>query len=226
MATEVKICGIRTRDALEACMAAGADYFGLVLHAASPRNVNVEVAAELATLARNSGLIRSVVLLVDPSDELLECAVHDIAPDYLQLHGRESVERVREVRARWRLPIIKAVSVASDDDAVRGAAMYYEPGVLADIVLFDAKPPKDTLLPGGNGLAFDWRMLDGLAGHMPFALAGGLNPENVAEAIQRTGAAIVDVSSGVERAPGEKSVALIHRFIRAAKPVKDAQATQ
>lgn len=215
MATQVKICGIRTSEALEAAVDAGADYVGLVHYPPSPRHLELELAADLARRVRADGRARSVMLVVDAADALIDQVAATVGPDMVQLHGSESPERVRAVRARLGRPIIKAVSVATGADA-RAAALYLEPLHAADVILFDAKPPPDpNWLPGGNGLTFDWRILAEV--RHPFALAGGLTPENVADAIRLAGPAIVDVSSGVECAPGVKDPALIRRFLRAAK---------
>lgn len=217
MTVEVKICGIRSEPALAAAIEAGADYFGLVIFPPSPRHLEPAAAAALAASARSRSRIASVALLVDPDDDLVDAVCRIVDPDFLQLHGRETRERVTSIRARAGRRIIKAASVGSAADVMAGEA-YYAPGALADIVLFDAKPPSDPgALPGGNGLAFDWRMLEGLADRMPFALAGGLTADNVAAAIRLTGASLVDVSSGVESRPGEKDAALIRRFLQAAK---------
>jgi phosphoribosylanthranilate isomerase len=219
MSTRVKICGIRTEAALDAALDAGADLIGLVLFAKSPRNVSVEEAASLARHARMHGNAEVVTLLVDPDDALIDRVTAEIAPDRLQLHGHETPERAQEIRARSGLPVMKAVPVAAAAD-VPAAFAYLAPGG-ADIVLFDAKPPANPdALPGGNGLAFDWRILDAVRGKYPFALAGGLDPDNVSDAIVLTGAAIVDVSSGVESRPGEKDPELIRRFLRAAKAAR------
>lgn len=212
---KVKICGITDRAALTTAAEGGADYIGLVFFPKSPRNLSLAQARELRACARDLG-VRAVALLVDPTDEALARLVDEIDPDLIQLHGAESVARVEDIRSRWGRPLIKAVSVASSDDAVKGKA-YHAPDRLADIILFDAKPTLDADLPGGNGLVFDWHVLEPVMGELPFALAGGLNADNVAEAIRRTGAHIVDVSSGVERAPGVKDVEMIRRFLRAAK---------
>lgn len=222
MTVEVKICGISTVEALAAAIDGGADYVGLVHFAPSPRHVGLERAGELARAARSLGKARSVALLVDPCDALIEEVVARVDPDLIQLHGRESCQRVREIRIRAGRPLIKAVAVATAEDVVAAEA-YLAPGACADIVLLDAKPPPDPgTLPGGNGLAFDWRIVAGLSRRMPFALAGGLTPDNVADAIRLTHAHLVDVSSGVERAPGVKDVGLIRRFLLAAKTAKQA----
>jgi phosphoribosylanthranilate isomerase len=221
MAPHVKICGLRTETALYAALDAGADLVGFVLFPKSPRNVSVEEAAALVRHAQKRGNVKTVVLLVDPDDALVDRVANEIAPDIIQLHGHETPERVAEVRRRGGVEILKAVPVATVDD-VAAAKAHLGPDRAA-MLLFDAKPSADPdALPGGNGLAFDWRILDRNSGLAPFALAGGLTAENVADAIALTGAAIVDVSSGVESRPGEKDPALIHRFLRAAKAAKEA----
>ena len=213
MSVEVKICGLKTPAALEAALAGGADYVGLVFFPPSPRNVAPETAAALAAKAR--GRARIVALTVDPDDALLDAIVAAAAPDLIQLHGDETPERVAEVRARWGRRIIKAVPVETAGD-VQEARRYQ---AVADLVLFDARAPATSTRPGGNGAPFDWRSLLGLEDGLPFVLSGGLTPDNVADAIRLTGAAVVDVSSGVESRPGEKDPDLIRRFLRAAKGV-------
>lgn len=219
MTTAVKICGITSDEALDAACASGADYVGFVFFPKSPRHLDVGRARQLRERIPRGGACKTVALVVDPSDQCLADIVREVDPDLLQLHGHESLGRVAEIRERFGKPIMKAIPVSSAADVAAGLA-YLSPGRMADILLFDAKPDPDAVLPGGNGLAFDWRMLEGLSGRTPFALAGGLNPENVTEAIARTGAAIVDVSSGVESAPGVKEPGLIRRFLQAAKAVK------
>lgn len=209
--TQVKICGLTTEDALEAALAGGADYVGLVFFRPSPRNLSPEAARPLAAKAR--GRARIVALMVDPDDALLDAVVAAVDPDLLQLHGVESPERVAEVRRRWAKPVMKAVKVETAQDAE--AALAYR-GV-ADLILFDARAPKGSPLPGGNGAPFDWRALAGVKDKVAYMLSGGLTPDNVAEAVRVTGALIVDVSSGVEMRPGEKDPELIRRFLRAAK---------
>jgi len=213
MSVEVKICGLKTPAALEAALAGGADYVGLVFFPPSPRNVAPETAAALAAKAR--GRARIVALTVDPDDALLDAIVAAAAPDLIQLHGDETPERVAEIRARWGRRIIKAVPVETAGD-VQEARRYQ---AVADLVLFDARAPAASTRPGGNGAPFDWRSLLGLEDGLPFVLSGGLTPDNVADAIRLTGAAVVDVSSGVESRPGEKDPDLIRRFLRAAKGV-------
>ncbi len=205
----VKICGLRTAEAVEAAADAGARYLGFVLFPKSPRNVG---AAEAAALARAApaGLVK-VALVVDPDDALLE-TLAGLPIDVIQLHGRETPARVREARARTGLPVMKAVGVSGPEDVAAIAA--FEDA--ADQILVDAKPAPGADRPGGNGLAFDWRLLAGREWRKPWMLAGGLTPFNVAEAGRLTGARQVDVSSGVERAPGEKDPELIRAFLRAA----------
>jgi phosphoribosylanthranilate isomerase len=219
MTTAVKICGITDPDALAAALDAGADYVGLVFFPKSPRHLELASARALRDRVPRGGATQVVALVVDPTDEALGEILRTVDPDVIQLHGHESIARVAEVRARFGKPLLKAVPVANAADVAAGLA-YLEPGRLADIVLFDAKPDPAMTLPGGNGLTFDWHILEAIRGRVPFALAGGLTADNVAEAIARTEAAIVDVSSGVERAPGVKDPGLIRRFLRNAKGAK------
>lgn len=209
--TKVKICGIRSPEVLDAALDAGADYVGLVFFPPSPRYLPPAEAAPLAKAARGRAL--NVALVVDADDTLLDMLVREVAPDLIQLQGKETPERVAEIARRTGLPLIKAIGVASREDAER--AVLYR--LHCALILFDAKPPKDGPLPGGNGVAFDWRHLETVKHDHPFMLSGGLTPANVAAAIRLTGADIVDVSSGVETTPGVKSPALIREFIQAAK---------
>ncbi|WP_417724680.1 phosphoribosylanthranilate isomerase [Salipiger sp.] len=206
----VKICGLTRPEDVAAVAAAGARYAGFVFFPASPRSVTPAVARELA-LGAPPGLAK-VALVVDAEDALLDEIVGAVPLDMLQLHGRESVARVAEVRARYGLPVMKAVGVASEADLP--ALLEY--GRVADQLLVDAKAPKGAVLPGGNGLAFDWRLIAGRRWPVPWMLAGGLTPENVARAVAMTGARQVDVSSGVETAPGRKDGGLIRDFVAAA----------
>jgi phosphoribosylanthranilate isomerase len=212
--TRVKICGLKTEAALEAALAGGADYVGLVFFPPSPRNLAPETARDLAARARGRAGI--VALMVDPDDDLIEAVVAAVAPDILQLHGEETPERVAEVRRRWGRPVMKAVKVETAADAE--AALRYRSS--ADLILFDARAPLESTRPGGNGAAFDWRVLAGVKDRVSYMLSGGLSPDNVADAIRATGAAMVDVSSGVEVRPGEKDPELIRRFLKAAKAAK------
>jgi len=206
----VKICGIKTEGDVAAAAAAGAAYAGFVFFAPSPRNLTVAVAKRLA-LAAPPGLAK-VALVVDATDAFLDTLLAEVPLDILQLHGAETPERVAQVRARYGLPVMKAMGVADEGDL----AGLQEMSLAADQLLIDAKPPKDAALPGGNGLAFDWRLLVGRRWLRPWMLAGGLTAENVAEAVRLTGARQVDVSSGVESAPGVKVHGRIAAFVAAA----------
>ena len=213
LSAEVKICGLKTLEHLEAAIAAGASYYGMVFFARSPRNIAHSEATRLSRAGR--GRIKSVALIVDASDAEIDAIVAAADPDMFQLHGGETPERAAEIRQRTGRPVIKAISIESEADTGRAFAF----DGAADLILFDAKPPRGMTgaLPGGNGLAFDWRLLAPLRGKMRFMLSGGLNAANVGAAIALTGAAIIDVSSGVETAPGEKDAALIHQFVRAGR---------
>ncbi len=207
----VKICGLSTPDTLAAALDAGAERIGLVFFPPSPRHVDLGRAAALAAQARGRAAI--VALTVDAEDDLLAALLDAVSPDMIQLHGRESPARAAAVRARFGRPVIKALGVSSAAE-VEASGAY---GTSADEILFDAKPPKGAVLPGGNGVAFDWRLLAGLDLPVPFMLSGGLGPRNVGEALRVTRAPAVDVSSGVETAPGVKSPELIAAFVRAAR---------
>jgi phosphoribosylanthranilate isomerase len=212
MPVEVKICGLSTPDTVEAAIAAGADLIGLVFYPKSPRHVSLEQAARLAAQAR--GRARTVALVVDAQDPELREIASEVAPDLIQAHGSEPPGRVGEITRLTGLPVIKAIRVKDAAD-IAAASAY---SAVADLIMYDAKAPETlgNALPGGNGHAFDWGLLDGRP-RPAFMLAGGLTPANVAEAIRVTGAPIVDVSSGVESAPGVKDAGLIRKFIEAAK---------
>lgn len=205
----VKICGLRTQADVAAVAKAGAAYAGFVFFEKSPRNLTLPQAKALA-LAAPVGLAK-VALVVDADDATLDAIVSEVPLDMLQLHGHETPARVAEVRARYGLPVMKAVGVAGPEDLA--ALMDYS--LVADQILVDAKPPKGADLPGGNGLAFDWRLLVGRKWLRPWMLAGGLTAQNVVEAARLTGARQVDVSSGVESAPGVKDAAKIAAFVAA-----------
>lgn len=210
-AIRAKFCGLRSPQDVAAAATAGAAYVGFVFFAKSPRNVSIQQATALA-LEVPVGLCK-VALTVNADDATLDAITEAVPLDMLQLHGSESPARVAEVKARYGLPVMKAIGVADAADLPQ-IDLYSE---VADQLLIDAKPPKDAVLPGGNGLAFDWRLLAGRKyWQRPWMLAGGLTPENVTEAIQMTGARQVDVSSGVESAPGQKDAALIAKFAAAA----------
>jgi phosphoribosylanthranilate isomerase len=207
----VKICGLKTPQDIAAAAGAGAAYIGFNFFAKSPRSVTPQEAAALAVEAP-IGMCK-VALVVNADDAMLDEITSVVPLDMIQLHGQETPERVAEVKARYGLPVMKVLGVSSLEDVQRIDA--YE-GV-ADQILVDAKAPKDAVLPGGNGVAFDWRLLaQKKYWRAPWMLAGGLNPENVAEAIRVTGARQVDVASGVESAPGEKDPARIKSFCEAA----------
>lgn len=210
MQHRVKICGLKTRESLAAAIDGGAGYLGFVFFPKSPRNIAPADAAALA-LEVPPGVAK-VALTVNADDALLDALTASVPLDMLQLHGAESPARVAEVRARYGLPVMKALGVATAEDLPRIAD--YE--AVADQLLVDAKAPKDAALPGGNGLPFDWQLIAGRRWNRPWMLAGGLTPANVAEAMQLTGARQVDVSSGVESAPGVKDPARITAFLRAA----------
>ncbi|MFD1795612.1 phosphoribosylanthranilate isomerase [Paracoccus aurantiacus] len=207
---QVKICGLTRPEHVAAAVEAGAAFVGFVFFPKSPRNVSAEVAAALAADVP-AGVAR-VGLFVDPDDQMLDDVLAKVPLDIIQLHGGETPDRVAELRARTGLPVMKAVGVAGPEDL----DALWDYGLVADMILVDAKPPKDAELPGGNGLSFDWRLLVGRKFLRPWMLAGGLTPENVAEAVRLTGAQAVDVSSGVEAAPGIKDPARIRSFIDAA----------
>ena len=207
----VKICGLATVDDVRACADAGANYMGLVFFEKSPRNITIPAARELALVAP-MGLAK-VALVVNPNDAELDAITATVPLDMLQLHGRETPERVAEVKARYGLPVMKAVGIADGDDLPKLESYF---GV-ADQILVDAKPPKGGELPGGNGLSFDWRLIAGRRWPCPWMLAGGLTAENVAEAVKMTGAKQVDVSSGVEDAPGLKNAELIQKFVQSSR---------
>lgn len=209
--TRIKICGLTRPEDVAAAAAAGAAYCGFVFFGKSPRNLSVEQARALA-LDAPPGLAK-VALVVNPDDATLDAITDAVPLDMLQLHGSESPERVAEIKARYGLPVMKAVGIASADD-LPNIDRY---ATVADQILIDAKPPKDAALPGGNGLAFDWRLIAGRRWPVPWMLAGGLTPDNAAEAVAMTGARQLDVSSGVEVAPGEKDACRIRAFVAAAR---------
>lgn len=211
MTIQVKICGLTTPDAIDAAAAAGAVYGGLVFHPRSPRFVPLEKARALAQRMR--GRLKSVALITDMGDEAIAELVKTVAPDFLQLHGGESVARTAEIRARFGAAVIKALPVGEAADLA--AAADYEK--VADMLMFDARPPKGAERPGGHGAAFDWKILSGHSFRKPWFLAGGLDPDNVARAIELSGAELVDVSSGVESAPGMKDAARIAQFVNATR---------
>ena len=210
MSPRIKICGLTRAGDIRLANELRVDMCGFVFFKASPRHLSDEQSAGLA--GQCAPFIERVVLLADPDDDALDRAIGAVSPHRVQLHGRETPTRVAEIKRRTQRPIIKAFGVATADDLKTAKA--YE-GV-ADWFLFDAKPPDDGL-PGGNGEAFEWQLLDAYAGATPWLLAGGLTPDNVTQAVVKTRAPMVDVSSGVEAAPGEKDANLMRAFVDAAK---------
>jgi phosphoribosylanthranilate isomerase len=211
MSLIVKICGLSTRETLDVALQAGADMVGFVFFPPSPRHIGLESARELGRQAK--GRATKVALTVDADDATLANIVEALQPDILQLHGRETVARLRDIKQAFGLPVMKAIAVES---AVDLAPL---PGyaAVADRILFDARAPKDATRPGGLGAVFDWHLLEHLELKLPFMVSGGLNAGNVAQAIRVTRAGGVDVSSGVERTPGVKDPEMIRNFIRAAR---------
>lgn len=209
MPTEIKICGLSDEEGVDAALAAGADYVGFVFFPRSPRHVSLQRAADLAARARGKAGV--VALTVDADDSLLRDIVGALRPDFLQLHGSETGERVEAIRMLTGVAVMKAAGVENAGDLVRLAAFG------ADRMLLDAKPPRGASRPGGNGVAFDWTVLAGCAPQKAWFLSGGLNPANVGDALTMTGAPGLDVSSGVESSPGRKDPALIETFVAAVR---------
>ena len=207
----VKICGVTSQQLMRDVGNAGAQYAGLVFFEKSPRNLSLDKARSIA-LEAPTGLAK-VALLVNPSDRFLDSLTTTVPLDMIQLHGSETPERVSEIKQKTGLPVMKAIGVAEKND-LKKLDVY---ATVADQLMVDAKPAKDAILPGGNGYAFDWSLLQGRRWTGPWMLAGGLNPENVAQAIAITGAQQIDVSSGVEICPGKKDKRKINAFVRAAQ---------
>jgi phosphoribosylanthranilate isomerase len=219
MALTVKICGLKTPEALEVALESGADLTGFVFFPPSPRNVALPAARRLA--AQVNGRAGKVALTVDASDDFLASIIEALKPDMIQLHGSEPPERVHVVRSRFGLPVIKALPIAQRDD-LSPIRLYAN---VADRILFDARAPQEATRPGGHGRVFDWTLLRGIDPKINFMLSGGLDPTNVAQALAVTGAPGVDVSSGVERNPGEKDLDKIRAFILAARNAEHGRAT-
>lgn len=213
MAIAAKICGLTTAEAVKTARDAGADMIGFVFYPPSPRAIDVDLARALAEVAGPE--VRAVGVFVDPDDDLLRRAITGAGLDMVQLHGSESPERVAEIRRRFKLPVIKAIQVTDAKDVT--GAREFEP--VADYLMFDAKPPAESLLPGGNGQAFDWSLLDGQSWRRPWILSGGLDADVLEDAVAASGAMAVDVSSGVETAPGAKAPHLIAAFLEAASRI-------
>lgn len=210
MKTRVKICGLTRPETVSAAVEAGAAYVGFVFFPKSPRHVDIEAARDLAVNVPMG--VAKVALIVDADDAATDAILDRVPIDMLQLHGSETPERVADLRRRTGLPVMKAIGISEAEDVEKIDRF----SGVADQILVDAKPPASGDLPGGNGLSFDWRLVANRRWAVPWMLAGGLTPENVAEAIALTGARQVDVSSGVERAPGVKDEALIRAFLKSA----------
>ncbi len=210
---QVKICGLTDEEAVDAAVEAGADFVGVVFFEKSPRHVTIERAAELLQFVPEE--VQRVGLFVEPDDALLDTVMNNVRLDFFQFHGKESPERVEAVRLEYGMPVIKAVGIAGPAD-LELAEAYSQ---VSDWLLFDAKAPDHADRPGGNAAAFDWAILNGRRWPCPWMLAGGLTPDNVAEAVRLSGAKAVDVSSGVESSPGVKDAALIAKFIAAVQQV-------
>ena len=208
--TRVKICGLTSSEALAASVRSGAAYVGFNFFPKSPRNLMIEAARSLVLEVPEG--VAKVAVLVDADEDLLDEIMANVPLDMLQLHGNETTERVTFIKTRYGLPVMKAVGVANAPD-LESIEAYSS---VADQILVDAKPPKEAVLPGGNGLTFDWRLVAGRRWSVPWMLAGGLTPDNVGEAVRLTGAQQVDVASGVESAPGIKDISAISSFIEAA----------
>jgi phosphoribosylanthranilate isomerase len=215
MSLIVKICGLSTPETLDAALAAGADMVGFVFFPPSPRHVSLEVARDLGRQVK--GRAKKVALSVDADDALLANSIDALQPDILQLHGKETTARLRDIKQKFGLPVMKAIAVETRADltALPGYAD------IADRILFDARAPKGATRPGGLGAAFDWHLLENLDLKLPFMVSGGLNAANVAEAVRVTRAGGVDISSGVERAPGQKDPEMIRAFVRAARATEE-----
>ena len=206
-----KICGLSTPEAVARALDGGAAYIGFIFFPKSPRNITADAAARLANPARNKAKV--VAVTVDASDADLDTIAQTLKPDLIQLHGRETPNRAAEIRTRTGVGVVRAISVSSASD-IDAAAVF---DGAADHLMFDAKAPADAELPGGNGAAFDWTLLNGRRFSRPWFLAGGLDPWNVEDAVRASGAPLVDVSSGVERGPGLKDPDLISAFLNAVR---------
>ncbi|MFI0849344.1 phosphoribosylanthranilate isomerase [Mesorhizobium sp. IMUNJ 23232] len=218
MPLDIKICGLKTPETIAAALDGGASYIGFIFFAKSPRYVEPELAGRLREAAR--GRAKAVAVVVDADDAFLDRIVSEMKPDLLQLHGKETPERVAAVKVRYGLPVMKALSVSEAADLDR-IAPYLG---IADRFLFDAKPPKGSELPGGNGVSFDWQLLQKLDSKLDYLLSGGLNAQNIGEALQLANPPGIDISSGVESAPGVKDVSLIGGFFRAVKAARAGRA--
>ena len=214
MIPEIKICGLKSADAIERAVRRGASHIGFIFFEKSPRNIEPDIAGKLADAVRGS--VKIVAVTVDADNDELDEIIDLLKPDMLQLHGSESPERVLNVKAVYGLPVIKAFSIRDGDDLAKIDSYIG----IADKFLFDAKPPKGSDLPGGNGVSFDWTLLRSLDEGVDYMLSGGLNKDNIAEALGITGARGIDASSGVESAPGVKNLEMIDAFFDAARSAR------
>jgi phosphoribosylanthranilate isomerase len=224
MTIDVKICGLKTAETVDRAVALGANHVGFIFFGKSPRNIEPDDAAVLADRVR--GRAKIVAVTVDADNDTLDEIVSSLDPDILQLHGHETPSRTLDVRAVYGRPVMKAFSVREADD-LRGVDAYIG---IADRFLFDAKAPKGSELPGGNGVSFDWRLLDTLDAEVDYMLSGGLNAGNIREALSLTGARAIDISSGVESAPGIKDIRRMEEFFDAvaqarAEPIRSRSTT-
>ncbi|TIO76139.1 MAG: phosphoribosylanthranilate isomerase [Mesorhizobium sp.] len=218
MTLDIKICGLKTDAAMAAALAGGASHVGFIFFAKSPRFIDPAEAGRLRQAA--NGRAKAVAVTVDADDAFLDEIVAELRPDMLQLHGAETPARVVELKGRYGLPVMKALPLSKASDLER-----IKPYIgIADRFLFDAKPPKGSQLPGGNGVAFDWRILAGLDGGVDYMLSGGLNAANIGDALRLANPPGIDISSGVESAPGVKDPALIEQFFRAVRAARDDRA--
>lgn len=215
MSLLVKICGLSTRETLDVALDAGADMVGFVFFAPSPRHLSLEMGRELGRQVKRRAL--KVALTVDADDATLDNIMDALSPDIFQLHGKESVARLRDIKQKYGRPVMKAVPVATSADL----AVLPGYAAVADRILFDARAPKDATRPGGLGAPFDWHLLENLDLKLPYMVSGGLHADNVAEAVRVTRAGGVDVSSGIESAPGVKDPEMIKAFIRAARATQE-----
>ncbi|TKT82765.1 phosphoribosylanthranilate isomerase [Aquamicrobium sp. LC103] len=218
MTLDIKICGLKTPDAVAAALAGGASHVGFIFFEKSPRNIDPPAAGRLREAVR--GRASTVAVTVDAGDAFLDGIVAGVAPDMLQLHGKESPERTAEVKARYGLPVMKALPISEAADLGR-VAPYRG---IADRFLFDAKPPKGSDLPGGNGVSFDWKLLSALDPGIDYMLSGGLNAANIGDALRLANPPGIDISSGVESAPGIKDAALIDAFFKAVRNARERSA--
>lgn len=204
---EIKVCGLSTNESIDAVIEGGATHLGFIFFEKSPRHISIEQARTLSNHAGNR--ILKVAVSVNADDEYMADMVEAMQPDILQLHGSESVDRIKQLQSKYSLPVMKAFAISEVSDFEK--VMPYIG--IADKFLFDAKPPENSELPGGNGVAFDWEIMDALPKNVPYMLSGGLDASNVCEAVERSGAKAVDISSGVEGAAGVKNIKLIEEFL-------------